>query len=749
MAEKWSTVQSSDEFQGFSPEQQQAVKERYFANVISLDDLYQAMGDAQKEQVQNRFFSTPTPQQQENAEAVGFKKNINVINQSTVPFGLLGKPIENRTADDKLRLQEAREAREEFLRLGGTEQQLDISQKILKKVDAPPIGRAIGASVGSVAVPAILGQIPPFTALPEEAITIPLMLSLTGAGVGGAVGEATQVGIEEKRMAGKRELLGAAGKEMATELGFRGLSKAAGLAFSPFIKKTVPEAAAILDDYAKFGGVLPPSSVDKRMSLTIADEVARGSFGARQVMQDIAEKNVGAAGAYQDAILDLMARGFGQRGSQELGQEFAEGITRPNGRVFNTMDELFDPLYAKIDDLTVGGQVDVITPITKTSNVLDASGKPIVSTTLETVTENPVSATVSTAKLKEFARKRLTEDKSLLKKGAKRRGALLTPAGREQLDTILDLKDKLSFKQMRGLRSKLLRDTRKLSRDADQSEAMIRKISSITNDSIFDPAATSGLTKEASNLLQNTNRLYSSAMDGLERNFSEKLLKRLEFNPSSVTRELFPAKNPTKIAELRTALTEPVGGKPSKEGQRLFTQLRTSWMADTLQQAERDGIVSNTALESQLRRMGPEALKEMFPDVEGKRQLNNLRSFTKLMAKKGGSEASLLIRGSQLAGVGLIYNGVKEDDYLQVAGGGALVMGPLFFARLAGNPIGNKLLRSGVAIPKGSNRVAPIAARMINLSNQIKKQQDKQRRASEKKQQPLTMEQMSDIGQGL
>ncbi len=585
----------------------------------------------------------------------------------------------------EVELQELKRRRADLLlqQQGKTPEQIQFILDVNKRIKTPPtLGRTAGGIGGALATAAAINLIPGFAALPEEIITIPALIlksartiaPIVGAGIGGGLGEAAQTGIEEKRLTSKEEFLKAFATEAAFEAGGRAFVRGAKFAFAPFVKQTVPEAADVIREFSKVGGILSPAQLDRRFSLSVAEEIAKGGFGGKQIFQDLGEKSGRAAIVYSDALLDRMAGGIARFGPEQLGREFAEGISRPNGQVFRMLDDLFDPLYNQIDDLTRGATVDV----------------------------SPIPA---------FAKKQLAIDKRL-------KGLFLSDSGRAKFERAAELKE-LSFGDLRKLRSSFLRDTRKLARDADQSEGMIKKLSQITNDVLRSPEAAKGVSPEARRLLENTNRLYATAQKGLKETFPEQLAKRLIKNPSSVTKELFPQNNPTAIRNLRNSLTEPISGRPSTEGRRLWEQLRTSWFADAVEGATRGDVVKPNLFETAIRRMGPEAIQEMTPDAVGKKQLRTIRNLLKAMSRKPVEGASLFIRSGQVGGLYMLYNGTKEGDFLQVAAGGALVTGPRFFAKMAAHPLGSRLMATGIKLKPGSTSLVPITARLINLARQI------------------------------
>ncbi len=652
--------------------------------------------------------------------------------------------------------QEQEEARRELVGLGKTPEQIDFVLNVGKKVDAPRTGKAIGGIVGAIAAPLAIGQLIPGPI--DEAITIPLAIAkavrgvspIVGAGLFGTAGEAAQVGLEEKRIAGTSELLKAFGTEAAFEAGGGAVTRAFKLAFSPAVKRVIPESARLADDFVKFGGVFPPTTLDKRLSLSIAEEIARGSFGAREVFEELTAKNLSAGLVYADSFLDEMAAGFARIGPTELGKEFAEGITKPRGRVFKILDDLFDPLYKHLDDLTAVKTTRQFGDVTVPSTILDETGKPLTRQARRVVGEATTGrlspgfkeleqfvepVTVSTRPLKRFVIKQLKENRALLKRG-KKGAVLLTEEAEREFNKFLNLKDDFTFGQMRKFRSKILRDVRKLHRDVGQDEALVKQIEQLTFNALTDPASVKNAPKEVQLLHRNLANLYRVSREGLEETFSEKLAERLSKNPTNVVKELFPQKNPTAIKALRESLIEPISGKRSKEGTRLWNQLRTAFFADALEKSTKEtaegSIVLPNTFEGIIRKMGKEAIDEMLPDATGKRQLRNMRDLMQALGRKKTGGASLFVRGGQVGGLVLLYNGVREGDFLQAAAGGALVMGPRSFAKLAAHPLGSKLITSGIKLKPGSTTLAATTARIVNLLNTIDRQEAQQKAARRK-----------------
>lgn len=676
----WLEVQNSVEFKGLNPEEQGIVQKRYFDNVISQDADFKALTQTEQLATQNRFFGQgPMGQQEQNNETISqlmqTMKGELPVSQRDIPRGLPLSPELGIIEPQR------QEAFNQLRRLGLTPRQIELSLQTQKALGRPRVGRTAGGISGALATTAIAGRLIPGPI--DDAGIMAALIIAGGAGVGGAAGEAIQTGIEEKRLISKREALGAFAIEAGTELGARAVVRTGKFVLSPFIKKTVPEAAALIDDYAKVGGSFSPSELDRRFTVQVGEAFSRGSFGAKQIFQEFEETQGKAALAFADSIIDNISQGVTRQTTEEIGDLFAEGITRPNGRIFNLFDDLINPLYKQVDDLTRKG------------------------------------AKVSTKGLKAFAKRHLATDNRLNKQ-------FLSPIGRNKLQKIAGMKDTLSFSDMRTLRSSFLKDARKLARDVDQSQGIIKQLAGIADNAIFDPKAAQGLSPEALNLLRNTNALYKAGQEGIKTTFSEKLAKRLLKNPSAVTKELFKPKNPKAIRNLRKSLIEPISGKPSAEGKILWDQLRQAWLAETVDQATKEGVVKPRVFDKLIRQIGDEGLREIFPEKESIAGVRKIQALFNVAGKAPPSGTSLFSRSAQVGGLALMYKSGKEGDFIGFTAGATLAMGPLAFAKLATNPRGIKLLTAGFKMKPGASGLVPNTIRMVKLLRDINRKEQKE-----------------------
>lgn len=627
-----------------------------------------------------------------------------------------------------------RRAFQELLALDFTPKQIELTVQAQRMLGGPRIGRGAGGVLGAIGATALAGRFIPGP-IDDVAIMIAL-IAAGGAGISGVAGEAIQTGIQEKRLIGKREALKAFVIEAGTELGGRGAVRAGKFFAGPFIKKTVPEAAALIDDFAKVGGAFSPTELDRRFTLRIGEAFSRGGFGAREIFQEFEERQGSAALVFANNIIDALGEGIARQPIREIGEEFAKGITKPGGRVFNMLDDLFDPLYAQLDEL-VKESTFGFRQIRKGGVVRGVSGRFIPAKELQRIR---TGAGVSTKSLKAFAQRIKDQNKRLVAV-AKRTGRdlpLLSPAGKKVLKDIDNMPETLRHLDYRAFRTKVLKESRKLNRDLDVSDSMVKQISNVTRKELLDPVTVSNTSVETRRLHANISRLYSSSQDILEKEFSEKLAKRLVTNPSSVLKEIIPEGNPKGMEILRKSLVEPIQGIPSAEGKVLWNQVRQAWLADIVDQATKEGVVNPRLYNNLLRKMGRPAFNEMFPEPAIRQSVDKIQNLFTIVGKAPPTGASLFSRGAQTLGVVKMWQGAKAADFIGITHGGLLAIGPLAFAKLATSPKGVKFLTTGFRLKPGASGLVPNAVRMVRLLREINQKENRQRKAFELRKAALT-----------
>ncbi len=717
---KWFEIQDSNSYQSLNLQEQVAVQQRYFDNVISDSNSFRGLRQTEQLAVKNKFFSQGAMGQQQIdqqetgqlLEQLGGFVPLTREQQAKV-FQPTAKTIQ-QTKGTQIELIERQKAFDELLQKGLTRRQIELSLDTQRILDRPRIGRPVGGIAGAIATTAIAGRFIPGPI--DDAAILAALIAGGGAGIGGVAGEAIQTGIEEKRLISRREALTAFAIEASTEIGIRAVVGGGKLLLSPFIRKTVPEAASLVDDFAKVGGNFSPTELDKRMSLSLAERFSRGGFGVTEIFEKFEKRQGKAVFAFADNIIESIGEGVARQTPEEIGEIFASGITRPGGRIFNIFDDLITPLYRQVDDLAQeGARAGLRQARIGGRAIRGETGRFIPARELQRIRLTP---RVSTKSLKAFAQKHLATDSRLNKQ-------FLSPAGRSKLQKILGLSDELSFSDMRTLRSAFLKDIRKLARDVDQSQGLIKQLAGITDDAIFDPRAAQGLNPEALNLLRNTNALYKAGKKGIEETFSESLAKRLLRNPSNVIKEVFPSNNPKAIRLLRKSLIEPISGRPSAEGKVLWNQLRQAWLADVVDQATKEGVAKPKVFNNLLRKLGDKSFREMFPETEMAKNVRKIQSVFEIAGKTPPSGASLFSRSAQAGGVILMYRSYKEGDFIGFTAGAALAIGPVAFAKLATTPGGVKLLTAGFRMKPGASGLVPLVIRMIRLREDVNRQEQK------------------------
>lgn len=604
---------------------------------------------------------------------------------SGFPFGIAPISVPNVGRQEEI---VRRQAFTQLSRQGFSPEQIDLTlqtQRKLRTIEGPRIGRMIAGTAGAIAA----GQLIPGPV--DELIALRTAVSALGAGVGGIAGEAIQTGIDEKRLIGRRETLHAfateAGFEAGARLGVMGLKFAA----SPFIKKTIPEAASLAEEYGRFGGHFSPTELDRRWSLRVQESFARGAW-AEDAFAKFETRQRNTALDFANSMVDDIVGHASRESLEDIGEEFAESIAKPGGRIFKLMDDLFTPLYNELDDLTK-------------------------------------ATTVSTDSLKVF-RKKIIADNQRLVKIAKRTGKefpLLSPAGEQILTDIDNLPPLLGHSDYRAFRTKILAETRKLNRDVDVSKGMVKRVSGITRDELLNPASVGGASPEAKRLHTNISRLYAATEDALETTFSPKLAKRLAQNPSSVVREVVRNKNPKALRQLRVSLTHPIAGRPNAEGQALWNDLRRAWMANAVDEASKTGVIRPKVFDNIIRKLGPDTFTEMFPEPQLAARMKKIGTLFQAVGRKPPTSAALVTKGIQAAGVVKMYQGATQDDFIGFTIGGLLTFSPYAIAKLATTPNGVKFLTAGFKLKPGASGLVPFAARAIKLSREIDKRDQKEK----------------------
>lgn len=625
------------------------------------------------------------------------------------------------------------EAFDQLIQSGITKEQIEAAVGVHSRVNPSLIGQIkqnIGEDVGGLAggiagakVAVSLGQIPPFTALPEELITVPLFAA-GGAFLGGGAGKSIQETVDPLASPSIGDFV-RSGKRQAL---FEGIGRvaSAGARLLPIFKKPLQESQDVAEMFARHGGFFTPRQRDRRTIVRATEELSRGSFGGGAVFEgfDI-DMQARALNAGKE-VIDTIARDA-VKDPDLLGKELVELFGRAGekgvpakGLRQTLLDDFFEPLYKEVGRLSPNTQL-------------------------------------STLPIKRFIEKKMKQD---IAQG----GALLTREGRSKANFILkNLKTQRTLGQMVDLRSSYLKDARKFKVGADKSEVFFKELASVADQALFDPSTVAGMTPEGKKLLRNINAVYGPARELYNEQFVKSVISQLTTSPSKVSRIVFKDFDHTRLKGIRDILISPVptkagvgqtsksiqdefralrrtlpnikGGegatrliaKNAAQGRAMWRQLNANWFSEQLTNAfnPTTGILDVKKLNKTINNIPPQTFTLMFPGASGKGVKDIQKLFNVLSPAKRGF-VSMFGKTIELGGISAAggaagiaaTGGLSLGSGLTLLGTGALSISPTAFARLATNPKATKVLSAGLKANRGSIKVAPIAARLINLLNE-------------------------------
>jgi hypothetical protein len=108
--------------------------------------------------------------------------------------------------------------------------------------------------------------------------------------------------------------------------------------------------------------------------------------------------------------------------------------------------------------------------------------------------------------------------------------------------------------------------------------------------------------------------------------------------------------------------------------------------------------------------------------VFSKDEIKNINKITDLfgvISQKQGLGSMFIIRGAQAGGALVVLDGMKDGDVIQIAQGGALMVGPTALARLMTKEKGIALLTKGINLKPGTKPYISNAARIVNFAKKL------------------------------
>ncbi|KKM03115.1 hypothetical protein LCGC14_1777660 [marine sediment metagenome] len=585
------------------------------------------------------------------------------------------------------------------------------------------LGEDIGGLAGGIAgakIALTIGQIPPFTALPEEFVTVPLFAGV-GAFLGGGTGKSVQQTIDPLATPSISDFVRSGKRQGLFESGGRLVS--AGTRLLPIFKRPIKEADDVAEMFARQGGFFTPRQRDSRIVLGATEELSRGSFGG---------------GAIFDGFdIDMQARAL--NAGKEIIDTIARDVVKDPDILGNELVELF----ARKGQI-VGGRRILKKGLRET--LLDNFFKPLYK---EAGRLSP-NTRLSTVPIKKFIEKKLKQD---LAQG----GTLLTREGRSRAKFVLNnLQTQRTLGQMVDIRSSYLKDARKFAVGADKSEGFFRELAEVADQALFDPSTVVGMTPEGKKLLRNINAVYGPARELYDEQFIKSVLSQLGTSPSKVSKIVFKDFDFKRLKNIRDILISPVqttsgigqtstniqkefrilrqtlpnikGGegaarlisKNANEGRALWRQLNATWFAQQLDSAfnPTTKLLDVKKLNKAFEKIPPKTFGLMFPGKAGQGVKDIQKLFNRLARPQKGF-VSMFGKTFELGGLTGTSAGLATGSGIAVLSSGALAISPTAYAKLATmGPRATKLLTLGLTAKRGSIKVAPIAARLINLLNE-------------------------------
>lgn len=646
-----------------------------------------------------------------------------------------GLPISPET---RLVNPEKEKAFNQLIQSGVTKEQIQAVLDIQRRVNPGIIGQIkqnIGEDVGGLAggiagakLALTLGQAGPQIALAEEFITVPLFAA-AGAFLAGGAGKSIQQAVDPLATPSISDFVRSGRRQALFEAGGRVVT--AGVRLLPIFKRPLKEAQDVAEMFARQGGFFTPRQRDARTIISATEELSRGSFGG--------------AAIFDGFDIDMQARAL------NAGKEIVDVIARDTIKDPDTLGNELVALFSRKGQI-IGGKRIMATGGRET--LLDEFFEPL----FKEVGRLSPNTRLSTLPIKRFIEKKLKQD-------AAQGGALLTREGRSQFRRVLKtLETRRTLNQMIDLRSSYLKDARKFAVGADKSETAFIELAQVADQALFAPSTVVGMTPEGEKLLRNINAVYGPSRELYSEQFIKSVISQLGVSPSNVVKVVYKDFDLQRLKNIRDLLISPVPtksgigqtstniqrelralrqtlpniksgegalrliSKNAAEGRALWRQLNAAWFAEQLRLTfnPTTQLLDVKKLNAAINKIPPNTFRLMFPGGSGKGLKDMQKLFNALSPAKKGF-VSMFGKTIELGGISAAGGAVGAALTLQsgsgiaiVAAGGSLVVSisPTAFAKLATNPKATKVLTLGFTANRGSVKVAPIAARLINLLNE-------------------------------
>lgn len=706
MATKFSEVQASPEFQSLNAGQQNAVKSRFFNNVVAKDPSFAALDSQGQQALRTRFFGAQalTPLQQQfggqpsaisaREPTIGERVTTAIPALQGIEFG--GGPIE-QFAERKGEAF-ARGVREEGpLFVGETVGELAGSKFGAK-------GRILGAGVGRATADAMVQIAQQIIGSPnapqssKDAAKRLLVQFSIGAG-SEAVGEAA-IGT---------------GRRIAAPFTKRTI-----------IKKPIPD----IDDLKKLAGqagidfdaFTTPAQRTVSRGIDTFEEMAENAFFGRGRIRDIKEITQPAGiRKLTDRLLDSALPQAQRVGRGELGDILNDVVL---GRE-KTFRRTGGALYKRVDDLTKPAIKRRTISETKQGLALSLGGLvPTTETTKRIVSREVGGAKVDLRPMKRFAE---AMRKQRIKEGGTRK------AIDDVISDVLARPDSANFQVAHGIRSDFLDTVRNATSKKDKAVGVAKRASSMIDRQMENAAR--NLSPDALRAWRTANAFWKTG----KKTFNSQVVRRVtktiaNETPDKIVEAVFARKSPTQIRAVMK-LADPLTQR----------RLRFAFLEDLLDKSSRQipgdvsdlrTLIGGTFIEN-FDKLGDETLDAAF-GKELKNRIRNTARIAKITQGKTGGAGGFLIQLIQAGPIAGAAGGVVTGQP-QLAKRGIAAAVPLAgFTQLSSliisSPKASRLLTDVMKMKPGTRQFT-LAVGRLSRSIATEKRKANQREAQRQREQ--------------
>lgn len=536
------------------------------------------------------------------------------------------------------------------------------------KEEAPEIAGGVAGEIGGAAIGALVGR--------------PLLGATLGGGVGQALGGAIETGIDRPPttseqivqtlapITGPGEIGMVAGRgiqspqdirELATDfaigasstLGGAAISAAAKPIIAPFKKLLISNFGKLKNVFARVGGRFTPGQATREAGIAtiidFAEEFTEGSVtgsGPIRAFKELQQKKIVKLA---DDISKSITGNLDNLGDDEIG-DFVLGTLKQGSDLHQAAAT---GLYAQLDTIV---------------------GK----------------SRVPTAALKVVANKfNIPEEVG--------RQFVLSSEMKEAIQAVNSLGETLSFTETHAIRSGILKKIRDLGATPGKSQAagQLKQLVGTVDEAMANTAK--NLSGDAVNMWRTANSFVKEGKEIFNNKLLTKILQKKTISPEKIGEKVFARGNIQDIRSLKNALSITAQLDPTIATKDVWKAMQAGHLRQLLKPDAQGQIIGNKLISlfndpKQLR-----TLKEIY----SAKQLVELKNLAKVaqatqrQLRTGGAIAAKIM---QIGAAGEIAFNLAQGQSPTEAvfgPGGAILLGPAIFARIATSPTGIKWLTQG------------------------------------------------------